>query len=545
MINENEAYLQPRDANFIPLSPLSFLNRTKDVYGHRTALIYGDDIWTWREFYDHCVAFQHALKKQAIQKGDVVSFICPNLPAMIMAHFAVPMSGAVLNTINMRLDSNIMSYIFDHSETKLLFVDQQFLPQVKEALSLMKGAKPKIIEITDHYYDGKADISLGMMSFADFLASGDKNADWSMPDNEWQTLALNYTSGTSGYPKGVLYHHRGAYLMTMGTIPGWHLHHHPVYLATVPYFHCNGWGHGWVMASLGGTIICQRQISAKAIYQAIAQYKITHFGGAPIILNMLVNARDDERCDLPHIVEVMTAGSPPPSAILAKMKQLGFNVMQVYGLTETYGHTVHCPWQEEWNNIAHEEQAKYQARQGVCFPITEDLDIANHDTGEKIAHNGKDVGELLIKGNTIMKGYYKDAEATEKAFANGWFHSGDLAVIHDNNYCEIKDRLKDIIISGGENISSVEVESAIFHHPSVSLVAVVAMRDDKWGEVPCAFIELKDDYQDNPPNPQEIIDFTRQYLAGFKIPKKIIYQILPKTATGKIQKFLLRQQLQS
>ena len=533
------------EANHIALSPVSFLTRAKTVYGQRTALIYKNYTLTWLEFYEQCVIFADALRKHNIKKDDVVSIISPNTPAMILAHFAIPMAGAVLNTINMRLNSKVMAYIIDHSETKLVLVDQQYIPAVADALKVNKNNNnniPDIIEIIDEDYEHhNTSLTIGRESFSDFIASGDKNYKWNMPKDEWQTLALNYTSGTSGNPKGVLYHHRGSYLMTFGTVVGWNLSNHPIYLATVPYFHCNGWGHAWVMAALAGTIVCQRQISAKEIYHAIDTYKVTHFGGAPIILNMLVNASDEERCKISDTVHVMTAGASPPSAILEKMQKLGFSVMQVYGLTETYGHTVHCPWQKEWDDLSQQHQAEHQARQGVCFPITEEIDIIDTDTNEILPHDGNHMGELVIKSNTIMKGYFKDANATKKAFHNGWFHSGDLAVIHPNNYCEIKDRLKDIIISGGENISSVEIESVLFHHSAVSLAAVIAIPNNKWGEVPCAFIELKDDVKNNPPSEQDIIDFSREYLAGFQVPKKVIFQTLPKTATGKIQKFLLRE----
>ncbi|WP_085905440.1 AMP-binding protein [Kiloniella majae] len=556
---QNHHELAQNPANYVPLSPLSFIERAKDIYPERAAVIYGTRKYSWAQTYQRCTQLASALTKQGVKKGDVVSIIAANTPELFEAHFGVPMSGAVLNTINTRLDPDTIAYIFEHAETKVLLTDVAFSSVVKKALELANRQDITVIDIVDRQdvsaglqngslvNETKSGFSrLGVMDYEAFLESGTFDDHWSLPPEEWQSLALNYTSGTSGRPKGVLYHHRGAYLMAMGTVLGWELAGHPVYLYTVPMFHCNGWGHAWTMAALAGTVVCCRKITAEAIFQAISEHGITHFGGAPVVLNMLVNATDRERKLINHLVDnqksikVMTAGAPPPPSILAGIQMLGFDVMQVYGLTETYGHVVHCAWKEEWNQLPDGQQSGLKARQGVRFPITEGLRVVNLETGKEVAKDGKAMGEIQIRGNTIMKGYLKNSEATEEVFESGWFHSGDIAVVHGDGYIEVKDRLKDIIISGGENISSVEVENVLYKHPAVLVAAVVAQQHDKWGEVPCAFVELK---VDACCTEEEIIAFCRDHLAGFKTPKTVIFDDLPKTSTGKVKKFLLREQL--
>lgn len=536
--NDTDEQLAPNAANFVALSPLSFLTRTKDIYPGRESVVYGERRYTWRETYDRCVRLASALARKGVGKGDVVSIMATNTPELFEAHFGVPMSGAILNTINTRLDVETVAYILDHAETKLLLVDLAFAPVVRQALRELPENKIEVIAIVDGQAGQSAADNPFGADYEAFLQSGDPGFAWSLPEDEWQSLALNYTSGTSGRPKGVLYHHRGSYLMTMGTVLGWGLSGHPVYLYTVPMFHCNGWGHAWTMTALAGTVICCRQVSADAIFTAIAEEGVTHFGGAPIVLSMLVNADESERRPIQQPVKAMTAGAPPPAAILEKVNALGIDVMQVYGLTETYGHVVQCAWQDQWDSLPPEQQSEIKARQGVAFPMTEPVRVVSPETGDDVPKDGKTLGEIMLRGNTIMKGYLKNPDATAEAFANGWFHSGDLAVMHPDGYIEIKDRLKDIIISGGENISSVEVESVLYKHPAVAFAAVVAKPDEKWGESPCAFIELK---PDTTATEDEIIGFCRQHLAGFKMPKAVVFAEIPKTSTGKIQKFQLRE----
>jgi len=526
-------------ANHTALTPLSFLLRCRDVFGDLDAVIYGTRRYTWRDLYDRSARLAGALRGAGIGKNDVVSVIAANTPEMVEAHFGVPMSGAVLNTINTRLDAETIAYILDHAETKLLITDTQLAPSVKAALDQLGDHDIRIIDIDDLQVAGANNGErLGEMDYEAFLNTADDSAIWDMPDDEWDAITLNYTSGTSGRPKGVVYHHRGSYLMALGTIAGWALPAHPRYLYTVPLFHCNGWGHAWTMAACGGTIICNRAVSAKAIFDAIVDHKVTHFGGAPVVLGMLVNAPEDERREITHPVKVMTAGAPPPAAIIEKCSALGMEVLQVYGLTETFGHVVECVWRDDWNDLPLAEQATIKARQGVRFPVTEEVRVVDVASREPVPADGETQGEITVRGNTVMKGYFRDPEATAAAFADGAFRSGDIAVVHPNGYIEIKDRLKDVIISGGENISSVEVEGVIYKHPSVAVAAVVARPDEKWGETPCAFIELK---PGTTATDAEIIAHCREHMAGFKAPKTVIFEELPKTATGKIQKFALRE----
>lgn len=532
--------LEKTPANFAPLTPLSYLVRTKDVFPDKISVRYGRRNFTWRETYDRTVRLASALIKHGIQKGDVVSVISPNIPEMFEAHFGVPMSGAVLNTINTRLDFETIAYILDHAETKALICDRQFAEVARQAVKACGKEDILIIDIIDPEVPELCgeNYKFGELDYEAFLESGDENFKWNMPDDEWDNLALNYTSGTSGRPKGVMYHHRGSFLMTMGTITGWNLHGHPTYLYVVPMFHCNGWGHAWTMAALAGTVICLRNVNAKDIFSAISEHKVTHFGGAPIVLSLIINAAEEERKPFSHVINVMTAGAPPPPTVIERVQALGMEITQTYGLTETFGHVLECVWQKKWDTLEFAEQASIKARQGVVFPAMEGMRIINLDTNEPVAKNGEEIGEIQLRGNLVMKGYYKNPEATEEAFKDGWFHSGDLAVMHSNGYAEIKDRLKDIIISGGENISSVDVEGALFKHPAVGFAAVVARPDEKWGETPCAFLELKDG---EIVTEEEVFKFCREHLAGFQMPKTIVFGSLPKTATGKIQKFKLRE----
>ena len=532
----DESGLERNNANYVPLTPLSHLRRASTVFSDRTAVIYGSHRKSYREYHQRCSQLASALKKIGVQSGDVVATVLPNIPAQAEAHFGVPACGAVLNTINTRLDTNTITYIFEHGEAKVVLADTQFLSVIEDAIENLKGPRPTLIEVPDAEAGFPA--TGNYETYENFLKTGDVNFDWIMPEDEWESLALNYTSGTTGKPKGVVYHHRGAYLMTMGTIVSWRMTLNPVFMAIVPLFHCNGWNHTWMMPVLGGSLVCCRDISSQAIYDAIADEGVQYFGGAPIVLNMIVNTKDNERRNFDHKVEVFTAGAPPAPATLLKIENLGFNVTQVYGLTETYGHVTECYWEsEKWSELKGEQRAAIKARQGVAFPMMEHITVMDQSMSE-IPKDGKTQGEIMIRGNSVMKGYFKNKEATEEAFEGGYFHSGDIAVHHEDSYIQIADRAKDIIISGGENVSSVEVEACLMAHPAVSLCAVVAKPDEKWGEVPCAFIELLDGAN---ASEEELIKFAREKLAGFKTPKKVIFQELPKTSTGKIQKFELRK----
>ena len=532
-----EQGMQKNDANFVPLTPLSFLDRIKDVYPDYEALIYQDRKYTWRQVYDRCTRFASALTKIGIGQGDVVSIMAANTPELFEAHYSVPMTGGVINTINTRLDTRTVAYILEHSDCKVFIVDRQFQKVASEALSQV-DREIVVIDIDDRH-SGLGDVpAIGKHEYENFLLTGDDDFEWLRPKDEWQAISLSYTSGTTGNPKGVVYHHRGSYLMSMGSVSAWNMPNRLTYLYTVPMFHCNGWGYPWTLAMLHARVVFIRNIVVKDIFNLIDQYEVTHFGGAPIVLNMIANTPKEDQKVLKNKIYVMTAGAPPPSSILQKMESLGFEVMHVYGLTETYGHVTHCAWNEKWNDLPEEQRSERKSFQGVRYPHTEVVTVLNPETMQPVPLDGKTMGEIMIRGNTVMKGYYKNEESTQAAMKEGWFHSGDLAVIHPNGYIQVKDRSKDIIISGGENISSVEIENIIIKHPAVSLAAVVARPDEKWGETPCAFIELIDGQQ---VSEDELKTFCRKHLAGFKMPKTFVFQDLPKTSTGKIQKFELRE----
>ena len=528
----DETGLEKCAANHAPLTPLSHLARAADVFADRTALVWKSTRLTYAEYAAEVSRLASALALRGIRPGDVVATLLPNIPQQVIAHFGVPAAGAVLNTINTRLDVDTVVYILEHAGAKIVLVDSTLVPLAESALRQMTGPRPEIVEVVD---EGQT-ASGHHATWDELRAGGDPAAPWIFPEDEWESIAINYTSGTTGRPKGVVYHHRGAALAATANIIGWRMQLFPVYLTIVPLFHCNGWCHAWTLPLVGGTLVCCRDITARAIYDAIADEGVTHFGGAPIVLNMLINAPAGERRPFGHVVEVFTAGAPPPAATLAAIEPLGFNVTQVYGLTETYGPAVECLWQPAWDGIGGDERAALKARTGVRMATLEGAEV--HDSkGRPVPRDGQHLGEIALRGNLVMKGYYRNPEATREAFKGGWFRSGDIAFQHPDGYLKITDRAKDIIISGGENVSSVEVEGALMHHPAVSLCAVVAKPDEKWGEVPCAFVELKPGMQ---ATEAELIAHCRARLAGFKTPKHVIFADLPKTSTGKIQKFELR-----
>jgi fatty-acyl-CoA synthase len=526
----------PRNAaNFQPLTPLSFLARAAEIYPDHTAIVHGVRSWTYAAFYARARRLASALVKRGIKRGDTVSAVLPNVPAMLEAHYGVAMAGAVLNTINTRLDAAIIGFTLDHGDSKVLIADREYSKTVKDALARCQS-RPLVIDYDDPEYTGPGE-RLGNLDYEEFLRDGDPDFAWAMPNDEWDAITLNYTSGTTGDPKGVVYHHRGAYLLAMANVITCGMGKHPVYLWTLPMFHCNGWCFPWTLSVVAGTHVCLRAVRAAPIFDAIARHKVTHLCGAPIVMSTLLNAPEEDKKPLPHGVEFVTAAAPPPEAVLAAMKAAGFNVTHVYGLTEVYGPACVNDWHRAWSALSDAEQAEKKARQGVRYPVLECLDVLDPATMAPVPRDGETLGEVMFRGNVVMKGYLKNKAATEAAFADGWFHSGDLGVIHPDGYVQLKDRSKDIIISGGENISSIEVEDALYKHPAVQVVAVVAKPDEKWGETPCAFVELKAGAS---ATAEELMAWCRDHLASYKCPRTIVFAEIPKTSTGKLQKFKLR-----
>ena len=535
MTNIYNQDLDQVSANYEVLSPLTFMERAASVYPNKLAVIHGDVRRTWAETYERCRRLASALVRQGIGVGDTVSIMCPNLPEHFEAHFGVPMAGAVLNSINTRLDAAAVAFILKHAEAKILITEREMSPIVSKALDLLE-TKPLVIDIDDPSYEGGK--LLGSMNYEQFIAEGDPEFAWQPPSNEWDAISLNYTSGTTGDPKGVVYHHRGAYLNAVSNALSWGMPNKSVYLWTLPMFHCNGWCFPWTMAVVAGVSVCLRHVRAQKIVELIIEEKVDHLCGAPIVLSMIANAPQAVKDNIKHPVKVMTAGAPPPAAVIQSMEEMNFDVTQVYGLTETYGPCVVSQWHDEWNDKPIEERARLKARQGVRVAMQEGLMVADPATLEPVERDGQTMGEIFMRGNIVMKGYLKNPKTTVSSFAGGWFHSGDLAVWHEDGYIEIKDRSKDIIISGGENISSIEVEDALYRHPKIQDVAVVAKPDEKWGEVPCAFIKLADG---ETMTEAEVVDYCRANMAHFKVPKKVVFVDLPRTSTGKVQKFILRQ----
>jgi fatty-acyl-CoA synthase len=533
--NLYEVGLDKNAANYVPLTPIGFLLRSAAVYPDRLAVVHGERRYRWREALERCRRLAGALAAHGVGRGDTVALMAPNIPEAFEAHFGVPMAGAVLNALNIRLDPETIAFILRHGEAKVLITDTEFAPVIGEALRQLDH-KPIVIDIDDAAGPGGA--RLGDIDYEAFLAAGDPRFPEVTPQDEWEAIALNYTSGTTGNPKGVVYHHRGAYLNALGNILVWGMRHHPVYLWTLPMFHCNGWCFPWTITALAGTHVCLRRVEAGAIYEAIAREGVTHLCGAPVVMNMLLNAGSGLKRSLDRRIEMMTAGAAPPAAVIEGMEGLGFHVTHVYGLTEVYGPAVVCAWHDEWDELPAAERARLKARQGVTYPVLEGLMVANPASLAPVPADGATMGEIFMRGNIVMKGYLKNPRATEEAFAGGWFHSGDLGVTHPDGYIELKDRSKDIIISGGENISTIEVEDVLYRHPAVLEAAVVARPDPMWGETPCAFVTLKPEAE---ASAEDIIALCCTHLARFKVPRTVIFGPLPKTSTGKIQKFMLRE----
>ena len=537
MTNPYNTDLDRNPANYAPLTPLQFLERAATVFPNRTAIVHGDLRISYAHFYTRSRQLASALAKCSITRGDTVSALLPNTPAMLECHYGIPMAGAVLHSINTRLDAAVIAFQLDHAQSRVVVVDSEFTPLLRQALDLAK-VQPLVIQCDDPMYDGPRS-DQGAIDYEAFIASGDPNFTWLRPLDEWDAISINYTSGTTGDPKGVVSHHRGAYLLAQGNALTTSMQKHAVYLWTLPMFHCNGWCFPWTLSAIIGTHVCLRQVRSGPVWTAMANEGVTHMCGAPIVMSLLVDASDAEKRALPQTVQFFTAAAPPPESVLAQMKAAGFDVTHLYGLTETYGPAVVNDWHDDWSEMPAADQARLKARQGVRYLPLEGLTILDPDTLLPVPHDGQTMGEVMFRGNVVMKGYFKNPTATKKAFAGGWFHSGDLGVVHPDGYIQLKDRSKDIIISGGENVSSIEVEEALYRHPAVATVAVVAKPHDKWGETPCAFIELK---PSSHANADELRAWCRKELATYKVPGEFIFTQIPKTSTGKIQKFLLRQQ---
>lgn len=524
-------------ANFVALSPLRYLDRAAHIYPNQAAIIHGQRRITWRETYQRCRQFADQLQKLGITKNDTVSALLSNVPAMLEAHFAVPMAGAVLNTLNTRLDAKTLAFMLQHAESKVLLVDPEFSALATEALALI-SQDIYVIDVADAEYEHAASTkAIGQIEYEDWLTKGDVNFNWQLPADEWDAISLSYTSGTTGNPKGVVYHHRGAYINAASNIIACGMTPRASYLWTLPLFHCNGWCFAWTMAANGGTNICLRKVDAELIFKLIAEHKVDYFCGAPVVLSMLINTPEDQKTAFDHRVEVMVAGAAPPAATIEGMRNIGINVTHVYGLTETYGPSALCASQAGWSELSIQEQAQLHSRQGVPYPLQDGMKVLDPQTMQEVPHDGQTMGEIMFRGNIVMKGYLKNAQATAEAFAGGWFHTGDLAVCQPDGYAKITDRSKDVIISGGENISSLEVEEVLYQHPAILTAAVVAKPDSRWQEVPCAFVELK---PNKTVTPEELIEFCKQHLARFKVPKDVVITEIPKTSTGKLQKFILR-----
>jgi fatty-acyl-CoA synthase len=538
MTNPFNTDLDRNPANYEPLTPLQFLERAATVFPNHTAIVHGDLRISYAHFYTRSRQLASALAKCSITRGDTVSALLPNTPAMLECHYGVPMAGAVLHSINTRLDAAVIAFQLDHAQSQVVVVDSEFIPLLRKALDLAK-VQPLVIQCDDPMYDGPCS-DQDAIDYETFIASGDPNFIWLRPLDEWDAISINYTSGTTGDPKGVVSHHRGAYLLAQGNALTTSMRKHAVYLWTLPMFHCNGWCFPWTLSAIIGTHVCLRQVRSGPIWTAMADEGVTHLCGAPIVMSLLVGAPDAEKRTLPQTVQFFTAAAPPPESVLAQMKAAGFDVTHLYGLTETYGPAVVNDWHADWSEMPAADQARLKARQGVRYLPLEGLTILDPDTLLPVPHDGQTMGEVMFRGNVVMKGYFKNPTATKKAFAGGWFHSGDLGVVHPDGYIQLKDRSKDIIISGGENVSSIEVEEALYRHPAVATVAVVAKPNDKWGETPCAFVELKPGSQ---VSADELRVWCRNELASYKVPGEFIFTQIPKTSTGKIQKFLLRNKL--
>jgi len=535
-----DQHLERNRANHAAFSPLSFIERSAEIYPDYLALIHGELRRTWAETYARCRQLASALQQAGIGKNDTVAALMPNTPPMYEAHFGVPMAGAVLNAINTRLDAATIAFILDHGEAKVLIVDAELTAVAARALALRQSSAPLLVIQAEDALYGPAVEQIGERTYEDFIAAGDPEFAWQLPGDEWDAIALNYTSGTTGNPKGVVYHHRGAAMAAVSNLLEWDMPKHPVYLWTLPMFHCNGWCFPWAVAARAGVNVCLRRVEAAAIFDAMREHRVTHYCGAPIVHNMLVNAPDALKHDLPGNIRAMVAGAAPPAAMIEGMERMGIELTHTYGLTEVYGPATACAQHAAWNAQGIDARARLNARQGVRYHLQGAARVLDPETMQPVPWDGETMGEIMFQGNMTMKGYLKNPAATDEAFRGGWFHSGDLAVQYPDGYIQIKDRSKDIIISGGENISSIEVEDALYRHPEVMVAAVVAKHDDTWGEIPCAFIELKPGAK---ATEEDIIAHCRQHLARYKVPRAVVFTELPKTSTGKIQKFALRRRV--